>query len=139
MRGSALLIYSCQCWQPPAHLPPHPANPTTPPPARLPRPLQPPCSPPQLAGLNCLRLLNETTATALSYGIYKTDLPEGDPVHVVFVDIGFSSTQVGRGGALGWRGGKHGTRTCSRHMGFGIARCQPLCAGGEKCTCWLLG
>ncbi|KAI7836745.1 hypothetical protein COHA_009383 [Chlorella ohadii] len=48
----------------------------------------------QLAGLNCLRLLNETTATALSYGIYKTDLPEGDPVHVVFVDIGFSSTQV---------------------------------------------
>ena len=51
---------------------------------------------PQLAGLNCLRLMNETTATALSYGIYKTDLPEGDPVHVVFVDVGFSSTQVGR-------------------------------------------
>ncbi|KAI3438271.1 hypothetical protein D9Q98_000706 [Chlorella vulgaris] len=48
----------------------------------------------QIAGLNCLRLLNETTATALSYGIYKTDLPEGDPVNVVFVDIGFSSTQV---------------------------------------------
>jgi heat shock protein 4 len=48
----------------------------------------------QLAGLNCLRLMNETTATALSYGIYKTDLPETDPVHVVFVDIGFSSTQV---------------------------------------------
>jgi heat shock protein 4 len=56
-----------------------------------------PPDPLQIAGLNCLRLLNETTATALSYGIYKTDLPEGDPVNVVFVDIGFSSTQVGPG------------------------------------------
>ena len=53
-----------------------------------------PCSLLQIAGLNCLRLLNETTATALAYGIYKTDLPEGDPVNVVFVDIGFASTQV---------------------------------------------
>lgn len=62
----------------------------------------------QVAGLNCLRLLNETTATALSYGIYKTDLPDGDPVNVVFVDVGFSSTQVGGGGwgeGLGWVGG----------------------------------
>ena len=50
----------------------------------------------QIAGLNCLRLLNETTATALAYGIYKTDLPEGDPINVVFVDIGFASTQVRR-------------------------------------------
>jgi heat shock protein 4 len=48
----------------------------------------------QTAGLNCLRLLNETTATALAYGIYKTDLPEGEPVHVVFVDVGYASTQV---------------------------------------------
>lgn len=63
-----------------------------------------PAARPQIAGLNCLRLLNETTATALSYGIYKTDLPEGDPVHVVFVDVGFSSTQVGAG-AWGLDGG----------------------------------
>jgi len=48
----------------------------------------------KIAGLNCLRLLDETTATALAYGIYKTDLPENDPVHVVFVDVGHSSTQV---------------------------------------------
>ncbi|KAG2501566.1 hypothetical protein HYH03_000072 [Edaphochlamys debaryana] len=47
-----------------------------------------------IAGVNCLRLINETTATALAYGIYKTDLPETDPVHVVFVDIGHSHTQV---------------------------------------------
>jgi hypothetical protein len=50
----------------------------------------------KIAGINCLRLINETTATALAYGIYKTDLPEGDPVHVVFVDVGHSHTQVGR-------------------------------------------
>ncbi|PNW72223.1 hypothetical protein CHLRE_16g677000v5 [Chlamydomonas reinhardtii] len=48
----------------------------------------------QIAGVNCLRLINETTATALAYGIYKTDLPETDPVHVAFVDIGHSHTQV---------------------------------------------
>jgi heat shock protein 4 len=48
----------------------------------------------KIAGLNCLRLLDETTATALAYGIYKTDLPDNDPQHVVFVDVGHSSTQV---------------------------------------------
>jgi hypothetical protein len=66
------------------------SDPERPPPPRLPSP--------QIAGLNCLRLINETTATALAYGIYKTDLPEVEPVHVVFVDIGHSHTQVGAGG-----------------------------------------
>ena len=47
-----------------------------------------------VAGLNVLRLLNETTATAVAYGIYKTDLPEASPVHVAFVDVGHSATQV---------------------------------------------
>lgn len=47
-----------------------------------------------IAGINCLRLINETTATALAYGIYKTDLPETDAIHVAFVDVGHSSTQV---------------------------------------------
>jgi hypothetical protein len=54
-----------------------------------------------IAGLNPLRLINETTATALAYGIYKTDLPETDPVNVLFFDMGHSSTQVrpfGEGG-----------------------------------------
>lgn len=49
----------------------------------------------QIAGLNCLRLINENTATALAYGIFKTDLPETEPVNVAFVDVGHSSTQVG--------------------------------------------
>ncbi|XP_056106278.1 heat shock 70 kDa protein 4b [Rhinichthys klamathensis goyatoka] len=50
----------------------------------------------QIAGLNCLRLMNETTAVALAYGIYKQDLPtpEEKPKTVVFVDIGHSGYQV---------------------------------------------
>ncbi|XP_059060125.1 97 kDa heat shock protein isoform X3 [Achroia grisella] len=49
-----------------------------------------------ISGLNVLRLMNETTATALSYGIYKQDLPtpEEKPRNVVFVDFGHSSLQV---------------------------------------------
>lgn len=40
--------------------------------------------------------MNETTATALTYGIYKQDLPapEEKPRNVVFVDFGYSSLQV---------------------------------------------
>ena len=48
----------------------------------------------ELAGLNCLRLMNETTATALGYGITKTDLPEEDPRNILIVDIGHSSYSV---------------------------------------------
>ncbi|XP_026466524.1 heat shock 70 kDa protein 4-like isoform X1 [Ctenocephalides felis] len=49
-----------------------------------------------IAGLNVLRLMNETTATALAYGIYKQDLPapEDKPRNVVFVDCGHASLQV---------------------------------------------
>ena len=52
----------------------------------------------RIAGLNCLRLMHETTATALAYGIYKQDLPETDKParNVVFVDVGHTGTQVGR-------------------------------------------
>lgn len=38
--------------------------------------------------------MNETTATALSYGFYKQDLPEDNPRNVIFVDCGNSSLQV---------------------------------------------
>lgn len=46
-----------------------------------------------IAGLNILRLMNDTTASALGYGITKTDLPldAGNPKHVIFVDVGHSS------------------------------------------------
>ena len=50
----------------------------------------------KMSGLNVLKLMNETTATALAYGIYKQDLPEQDkPARtVVFVDLGHTSIQV---------------------------------------------
>ncbi|XP_075875756.1 heat shock 70 kDa protein 4a [Nelusetta ayraudi] len=50
----------------------------------------------QIAGLNCLRLMNETTAVTLAYGIYKQDLPapEEKARVVVFVDLGHSGYQV---------------------------------------------
>ncbi|KAL5994097.1 hypothetical protein ACLOJK_034968, partial [Asimina triloba] len=47
-----------------------------------------------IAGLHPLRLIHETTATALVYGIYKTDLPENDQLNVAFVDVGHASMQV---------------------------------------------
>ncbi|KAL2094637.1 hypothetical protein ACEWY4_009356 [Coilia grayii] len=50
----------------------------------------------QIAGLNCLRLINDTTAVALAYGIYKQDLPnpEEKARTVVFVDLGHCGYQV---------------------------------------------
>ncbi|XP_041785667.1 heat shock 70 kDa protein 4 isoform X1 [Anopheles merus] len=49
-----------------------------------------------ISGLNVLRLMNETTATALSYGFYKQDLPtpEEKPRNVIFVDCGHASLQI---------------------------------------------
>ncbi|EKG14319.1 Heat shock protein Hsp70 [Macrophomina phaseolina MS6] len=47
----------------------------------------------EVAGLKTLRLMNDTTATALGYGITKLDLPgpEEKPRRVAFVDIGHSN------------------------------------------------
>lgn len=49
-----------------------------------------------IAGLKVLRIFNETAATALTYGIYKQDLPtpEEAPRNVIFVDCGHTSLQV---------------------------------------------
>lgn len=47
-----------------------------------------------MCGLNVLRLLHETTATALSYGIFKTAEFTDEPVNVAFVDVGHSAMQV---------------------------------------------
>jgi len=47
----------------------------------------------EISGLKVLRLINETTATALGYGITKLDLPGPDekPRRVAIVDIGHSN------------------------------------------------
>lgn len=46
----------------------------------------------EIAGLKVLRLINDTTAAALGYGITKLDLPaaEEKPRRVAFVDVGYS-------------------------------------------------
>lgn len=47
----------------------------------------------RIAGLNPVRIVNDVTAAAVSYGVFKTDLPEGEekPRHVAFIDIGHST------------------------------------------------
>lgn len=51
----------------------------------------------KIAGVNCLRLLNEHTAVALAYGIYKSArnlFHETDPQYVMFIDLGHASYTV---------------------------------------------
>lgn len=50
----------------------------------------------QIAGLNCLKLINETTAVALTYGLYHSGLPEiNEKPHIVaFVDMGYAHIQA---------------------------------------------
>ena len=48
----------------------------------------------KIVGLNVLRCMHDTTAAALSYGIYKTDLPADKATNVVFLDMGASDTTV---------------------------------------------
>lgn len=49
----------------------------------------------EIAGLKCIRLLNESTAVALNYGFFrKPDLSEKDPRIVAFVDFGHSKLTV---------------------------------------------
>lgn len=50
-----------------------------------------------MAGLNVLRLMNDTAATALNYGMYKQDIipaVEEPSRNVMFVDCGHSGFQV---------------------------------------------
>lgn len=47
-----------------------------------------------IAGINILRLLPDTTASALQWGITKLDLPETEPIYTAFVDVGQSDTSV---------------------------------------------
>lgn len=45
----------------------------------------------KIVGLNPVRIVNEVTAAAVGYGVFKTDLPEEEPKKVAFIDIGHSS------------------------------------------------
>jgi molecular chaperone DnaK (HSP70) len=45
----------------------------------------------EIAGIKCIRLINESTAIALTYGFFrKNDLDDKIPRKVVFVDFGHS-------------------------------------------------
>lgn len=48
----------------------------------------------KLAGVNVVRLINEHTAIALGYGIFKKAELDSNPKNVLFVDIGHSSTSI---------------------------------------------
>lgn len=49
----------------------------------------------EIAGLKCIRLINDSTAIALNYGFFrKADLPDKDARNVVFVDLGHSKTTI---------------------------------------------
>ena len=46
------------------------------------------------ANLNCVRVLNESTAIALGYGIFKLDIDDSKPPTVAFIDVGHHALQV---------------------------------------------
>jgi len=49
----------------------------------------------EIANLKCIRLINESTATALNYGFFRRpDLHEKEPRYVAFVDLGHSKLTV---------------------------------------------
>ncbi|KAK3905454.1 heat shock protein 70 family [Staphylotrichum tortipilum] len=72
----------------------------------------------EIAGLKVLRLINDTTAAALGYGITKLDLPAADetPRRVAFVDVGYADYSCSivefRKGELAVKG-----NACDRHFG----------------------
>lgn len=72
----------------------------------------------EIAGLKLLRLINDTTAAALGYGITKLDLPAADetPRRVAFVDVGYADYSCSivefRKGELAVKG-----NACDRHFG----------------------
>ncbi|KAI9892822.1 MAG: Heat shock 70 kDa protein 4L [Vezdaea aestivalis] len=71
-----------------------------------------------IAGLKVLRLINDTTATALGYGITKTDLPttEEKPRRIAFVDVGHSNYACS---IVEFRKGELTVKStaCDRHFG----------------------
>ena len=51
----------------------------------------------EIASLNCLKVANETTAIALSYGIFKSAkklFSETEKTYVMFVDLGYTTYSV---------------------------------------------
>lgn len=71
-----------------------------------------------MADLHVLKLMNDTTATALAYGIYKQDLPalEEKARNVIFVDVGHRGIQTA---ACSFHKGKLSVVACAFEAGIG--------------------
>ncbi|RCK56064.1 Heat shock SSE1 [Candida viswanathii] len=80
----------------------------------------------RIAGLNPVRIVNEVTAAAVGYGVFKAaDLPEDDYKKVAFVDVGHSSYQVAiaavKRGELKILGAAYDKHFGGRNFDFAIA------------------
>lgn len=71
-----------------------------------------------IAGLNPVRIVNDTTAAAVGYGVFRTDLPEAsEPARTVaIVDIGYSDYTVS---VVDFRKGEAKVRGTSTDSTFG--------------------
>ena len=72
----------------------------------------------EVAGVKLLRLMNDTTAAALGYGITKLDLPSAEekPRRVAFVDIGHSNYTCS---IVEFRKGELAVKSCAYDRHFG--------------------
>ena len=72
----------------------------------------------QIAGVKCLRLVNENVAAAVDYGIYRNLKGEftDKPMHVLFVDMGYTATHAT---VAAFTAGKVQILSCAydRHLG----------------------
>ncbi|EMG47826.1 MSI3 Heat shock protein SSE1 [Candida maltosa Xu316] len=80
----------------------------------------------RIAGLNPVRIVNEMTAAAVGYGVFKAaELPEEEYKKVAFVDVGHSSYQVSiaavRKGELKVLGAAYDKHFGGRNFDFAIA------------------
>jgi heat shock protein 4 len=83
----------------------------------------------QIAGLNCLRLMHETTATALAYGIYRSAKGHFDaekPHFVMFLDLGHSGYSVSIctfvAGSLTVKSSQYDRNLGGRDMDYAVAQ-----------------
>jgi len=71
----------------------------------------------KLAEIKCLKLMNETSATVLEYGILRRQqLTLDDPRYVMFIDFGYSKTSISFA-SLKKKEGKILTEFHNRHLG----------------------
>eukprot|EP01028_Stygiella_incarcerata_P000153 TRINITY_DN1021_c0_g1_i1.p1 TRINITY_DN1021_c0_g1~~TRINITY_DN1021_c0_g1_i1.p1 ORF type:complete len:839 (-),score=263.30 TRINITY_DN1021_c0_g1_i1:223-2739(-) len=81
----------------------------------------------KIGGMNCLRLINELTAAAVDYGMFRSDdLPEKEPETVLFIDFGHTALSAAvasvKRGELKMRSHASDPNLGSRNVDFMIYR-----------------